>query len=259
MKKYALIIVAFMSVFATTAMAETIKGSKNIITKDVALETFVKVKSAANVDVVFVQQEGPAKATILTADNVMDYVTTAIADGTLTVGIKDGVIVSAKKLEVTVTAPAVCELECAGSGDIKCAAITADDFTATLSGKGDMDVKKVECKNACTVNLTGAGDMDLGNVHCEDFVSKGSGNGDVRVGKLTGTNAKSEISGTGSIDISGKVKFVDFNVTGDGSINASMLQAENGEAHNTGSGSINAHVYGHLESRNMGGGINNSK
>lgn len=261
MKKYALIIAACMSVLSINASAQTIKGSKNFITKDVNLESFGKIKATSNVDVTFVQQEGPAKATILTADNVMEYVTATVADGVLTVGIKEGTNVSAKKLEVTVYAPNLQEVEGYGSGDVKCSSVKTDNFTVVLSGKGDVDVKTVECTGVCTikVNGNGSGDMDLGNIQCGELIGTLLGNGDVRVGKVNGEKVVCTVSGTGSIELSGKVKFVDFNVTDAGSINAGMLQAENGQARNTGSGSVNTHVYGHLDSRNMGGGINNSK
>lgn len=239
---------------------ETIKGSKNFVTKEVSLDNFSKIKAVANIDVKYVQQEGPAKAVINTSDNVMDYITTSVADGVLTVGVKDGVTVQSKKLDVTVYAPSVFELEVAGSGDIDCTNVTADNFAVVLSGDGDLNLKRATCKQAFTMTVSGNGDMEIGSVACESFNGLLSGDGDARVAKLTGTSVEASVTGSGDMELSGKVRLVNFSLTGTGNLNAGMLQAENGNANNTGSGSINSNVYGHLEQVNRGtGGINNTK
>ncbi len=267
MNKHSLFIALSMSILPMCAMAfeadgldETIKGSKNIVTKEVTLTDFSKIKAVSNVDVIYVQQAGPAKAVINTSDNVVEYITTTVADGVLTVGIKNGVTVQAKKLDVTVYAPSVFELEMAGEGDLDCANVTADDFAVILSGEGDLNLKKANCKKTFTMTLSGAGDIEIGTIACDGFNGVLSGGGDAKVAKLTGNSAEASLSGSGEMELSGKVKLVNYTLTGTGNINAGMLQAENGNATNTGSGSINSNVYGHLEQVNRGsGGINNTK
>ena len=98
---------------------QTVKASKNYVTKDIKVDNFTKLSVAGSPDVTYTQKSGKPTVEVYTSDNIVDLLDIRVKDNTLYVGFKKNVNVSYDKLKVRVSAEKLNGIAVAGSGDVE--------------------------------------------------------------------------------------------------------------------------------------------
>lgn len=217
-------------------------GNGTIVEKSFTFDSFDGVRIAGAMDVVYIQDNVTPTAVLSTDENLVDEYTLEIQDGVLVVSSKKGSMpVPTKGTKVTVTSPDISSIKVLGSGDcsIPNGLQTAQDFTFSVSGSGDLDAYSIGCGNF-TSSVSGSGDISVGSLICGDAKMTVSGSGDIEVKALTAENVSIGISGSGSGDICCRgAGDIDVRISGSGSINLSGT-ARSLSQKISGSGSVRA-------------------
>jgi putative autotransporter adhesin-like protein len=153
--------------------------------------------------------------TIRGDDNLLDRVTTTVADRTLTIGNRGSVRTNAP-MSVDVAVPRLAVVSLSGSGTISFVGVRAPAFLVELSGAGT--IQAAGSVNRSSATLSGTGTIDLGGLIARHAtaVLHGSGTIDVHAsGSLDAT-----ITGVGSIECAGSPPKIRRTITGTGAISA---------------------------------------
>lgn len=183
----------------------------------------------------------------------VDNVETSVSGNTLyvknkgKVGIFNFTTGSSDDAVVYVTSPDLISIRVNGSGDfISKTQIDTDRMTIVLRGSGDIDVKDIIC-DACNITLIGSGDVDLDRLEARDVNASlvGSGDIDLALLKVNVTrlyvkgsgdmkadfregcgSVECQLTGSGDITLSGKVKHISKQKHGSGDIHINKLAVE---------------------------------
>jgi len=177
---------------------------------------------------------GPTQEVSVTVnDNILEYITTIVSNGTLTISVESGVQVSNLNLTVNLSMTDLEMLALSGAGTISGNnKFTADSVSLTSTGAGEIRLQ-LEV-NQLSSSLTGTGEIFVsgkarqhqiqisgaGTIHAFDLLTEtttvnvtGVGNVEVNVSQLLDVN----ISGAGSVYYKGHPTITQ-NITGTGSI-----------------------------------------
>lgn len=136
---------------------------------------------------------------------------------------------------VTITVPfkQLDEVSISGSGSIKSeAAIKSNNFVATVSGSGKIDLDKVDTEGA-SIKVDGSGKIEL---------------------NLNTNTAKAEINGSGQIELDGKANVFSGSIHGSGNLDASDFTSVTTDVSITGSGYIKTNTTKDLTANIQGSG-----
>jgi hypothetical protein len=142
-----------------------------------------------------IAQGAQERLTVEADDNVLPLLTSAVADGTLVLGITPGAGFSTRSPIVhRLTVRHLRALACAGSGEVTATGLAADERVA-ISGSGGFHARDLLCRTS-SVRISGLGDAE---VHADATLDATvSGSGSVRyAGAPTVT---SRVTGSGSVD-----------------------------------------------------------
>ena len=215
-----------------TSSTEVIVGSGNLVTELRSLGTFhsVDLTTVGTVNITF----GPSQEVSVTVnDNILEYITTIVSNGTLTISIESGVQVSNLNLTVNLSMTDLEKLALSGAGTIiGNNKFTGDSVSLVSTGAGEIRLRLDV--NQLSSSLTGAGEIFVsgkarqhqiqisgaGTIHAFDLLTEtttinvtGVGNVEVNVSQLLDVN----ISGAGSVYYKGHPTITQ-NITGTGSI-----------------------------------------
>ena len=208
-------------------------GSHNIISENQNVSGFDRLELSGGGDVTIIQ-DGTEALTIETDDNVMQYVTSKVLGGTLSIGldfpnmrsvlpsrlsltlhVKDlsGISTSGSwKATADGLKSANINISTSGSGKVTIRSLIADKLTVDISGSGNMDLAgQVNSQN---VSISGSGVYQAGDLQTRDTRVEVSGSGNVTTWSTS--NLEASISGMGSISYYGSPK-VTYNESGSGS------------------------------------------
>jgi len=196
--------------------------------------SFSKIESKGSAKVVLVA----GNSNTLTAEGdekTLQNLVTEVQGNTLKIYIK-----STKKLNlkggVLVRVPIkqqLDEVSLSGSGSIKSdTAIKSNNFVASVSGSGKIDLDKVDAQSA-SVKVDGSGKIEL-NLN-------------------TGT-AKAEINGSGKIELDGKANVFSVNIHGSGNLDASDFTSVATDVSISGSGYVKTNTTKDLSANIQGSG-----
>ncbi len=204
MKKSIPILVITILSFTSVSQAQfwgnkSVKGNGNVTTINRSTEDYDAINCAGSMDFVLVKgAEGKIK--IEGEENLLEYIITEVNGGKLHVKVKNGINLKPSwKKGITVTIP---------FNEIN---------KVSLLGSGDVWNTDTIKENALNVSVAGSGDMKL-TVETESL--------------------ESSVTGSGNITLTGRTDFLESSVTGSGDFKGFELQANNTEAHVTGSGDI---------------------
>lgn len=192
-----------------------IQGSGNKVTDIRALDTFSKIRLQSSADVV-VEISDEQSVEVDLDDNLVEVITTEVSGDTLSIGASEsyssrtGVLVRIKV--ATLEAVSI-----TGSGEVKVNGLSGDEFSATVTGSGD--VIAVGTANSVTAKVTGSGDVDCSNLEAETAQAQVTGSGDVSVSASKSITAK--VLGSGDVICSGHSgsnPTIDSSVTGSGDV-----------------------------------------
>lgn len=102
-------------------------------------------------------------------------------------------------LTAEITLPALSAIHVAGVADAEVDGVDAEDFSASLSGVGEVDLAGT-C-GALTARVSGVGELDASDLQCAEVDVRVSGVGEARV--YASQSVYASVSGIGSIDVEG--------------------------------------------------------
>jgi hypothetical protein len=166
-------------------------GVSATTSRDVAPFEAVTLSCAGDVRV----QVGPARSvTVRCDDNLERYVHTRVEQGRLRIEV-DGNPRFRSSLEVQVTTPALSGASIEGSGRLAVTGIDRGDFSAAISGSGDLrasgQAERVEAA------ISGSGSLELQDLRASAASVHVSGSGTIRVAAAERLDAS--ISGSGEV------------------------------------------------------------
>lgn len=226
MKKILLIFLVAL-VFVTCDMALPVKiviGNGVRAEKAFDLGTFDAVSVNGSADVIF--RQGTQKVLLVADENILDLFEIVVKDGTLCVGTKKGSNYSSKNdVVVFVDAPVLKAAKINGSGEckIKGTLRSADDFSFSINGSGDLEADEIECRNFAA-KVSGSGDIEVNALTAASADIKINGSGDVSLNCREVGDIVAGINGSGDVELQGKARSLSSKVHGSGEIDSRRLK-----------------------------------
>jgi len=210
-----LLLVAMLFAIAACSPS-TIKGSGNLITETRQVSDFDRIDLSGVGDVIITQGESESLS-IETDDNIMQYVETAVENGTLKLGFKPGVNwIDPTRLIFYVGVDNLTGLTVSGSGNIEADEIAADRLDLRVSGSGNIKLTGLSASEVRT-GISGSGEVTLdGNVPAQDIAISGSGR--YQTGDICSTSIQLDVSGSGNATVCA-TETLDADISGSGSVN----------------------------------------
>ncbi len=182
--------------------SQCIEGSGNIVELDrIAPETFTGIDIQASAEV-FITQSPEESILIKADDNVINFVTLEVDEGTLSIGFEDpeGNCYSAKTVEVHISQEEYEALYITGAGSFKSQSdIVLDNLSVQIDGAGNTELTGFVEQQVLNVN--GAGDINHFGLASQVVDATVSGAGTIEVDVSDVLNAT--VSGAGSIFYTG--------------------------------------------------------
>ena len=211
------LVVAF-TVSCSAQWGKKIKGNGDTVTIDRNVGDYDQIALAGWFDVDLVDgKEG--KLSLKGESNLLEYVTTEVIDGKLTIKVEKGVDLKPSSWEdgirITIPVESISSLALSGSGDIVGKkTIKTDNFKTSMSGSGDITIE-VET-NSIEASMSGSGDITLSG-RTSNFDATISGSGDIKAYELEADNVEATVSGSADIKVTAN-KMLKARVSGSGDI-----------------------------------------
>ncbi|HLV23338.1 MAG TPA: head GIN domain-containing protein [Moheibacter sp.] len=197
-----LFITTLFSLSFFSCAQESVRGNGNFITetRNVSAD-FNEIESAGAFDIIIndVPQDGKIK--LEGESNILDKIEVEVQGNTLVIQHKQGYnfFNNSGSVKVSLNARNLKSLGLSGSGSITAKGIQkVDDFSASLSGSGEIDAK-VSAQNV-NAAISGSGDIRLSG-DADKFKVGISGSGDVKAFALNSKDAEIAVSGSGDTEI----------------------------------------------------------
>lgn len=201
----------------TTRSGVKVAGNGVIQEKTFEVGEFSRIALNVPADVTY-SKSGGCSLSVSMDENLFEYLTVSVEDGTLKVGSKGVSLRHFKKLAMTVTSPTLEQLDCNGAVDFESVGpVCGEEFVMNSNGAADVTIGKLEAK-AAVFEVNGAADLDI---HVEDAAS-----------------VTLRISGAGDAKLSGKTQDINVTVSGAGDVDLTRLAYENLSKHISGMGSV---------------------
>lgn len=219
--KQAPLIAAILLIGASSCFGEkTIKGNKNIVTRAIPVEQFhavelgSQINDCKNAEFFYTQEteSGEASMEITMDENLFDELKISQKNGRLCIGTKNAPILKPSSLTIKASSATMKEIEING----------VTNFTAEKPLQTD----------EIDVEINGVGNVKLNALTCQ---------------KIEG-----EVSGVGSLYVTGQAEKSDFEVNGVGHIYAFDCPTKDAECEVNGVGSIEVHATDRLEAETNG-------
>lgn len=241
-------IAAVMSLLMLTTASWTKCSAKNVtasniyVTKEYMLDPFENIQASGNLAIEFTQ-DGGNSVKLYTSDNIMDLVEIKVVDGTLTAGIKKGYnILGEKHITLFVSAPSVNAITLNGAVNLSFKGqVNQPGLSITASGAARIQCDGIRLQEARII-ANGAANVNLRHLDCERISLNGNGACDIKISDTRLSAGDFELSGAGSMSLSGHCQKAIFNLSGVGSINAKDMTADDVMANCSGMGSIYCHA-----------------
>jgi hypothetical protein len=198
--------------------ANCIKGEGTIVEREIALSEISKINLSSSIDVVVSQ--GPVQKVLAVGHgNIIDHLNTNVSNRLWDVNLDNGCY-SSFELTVYVTVPEIEALKNTGSGEI-----VLEDFnqcfdpTVTISGSGNFIMNEFETAKQLFITINSSGSFYAQKqVTCfENLTVKLGGSGSFNGFAIEAKNGDATTSGSGSCSIFA-VETLDATITGSGDI-----------------------------------------
>lgn len=192
------IITAFFGLSLISCAQEGVRGNGQIINETRNLsKNFNAVESAGAFDVVINDAPQDGKIKLEGESNILDKIEIEVQENTLVIQHKKGFnfFTTSRPVRIIFNAQNLKSLGLSGSGTITANGVQkVDNFSAAISGSGDIDVK-VSAQNV-NAAISGSGNISLeGNTN--RFKVGISGSGDINAFGLKTQDAEISVSGSG--------------------------------------------------------------
>ena len=190
-----------------------VTGSGRPATENRAVSGFTRIDLSGNGEVDIAQGDQEA-LTVEADDNVLPALTSTVADGTLTLGVKPGTSVrSTTPIRYRVTVKDLAGVSLSGSGTIRSTGMQLRSLRVDVSGSGTVVLSGSAGDQ--DIRLSGSGRYEAADLSSEKVAVDISGSGDVVVS--VSQELRVDISGSGSVTYSGDAR-VDQSISGSGKV-----------------------------------------
>jgi Putative auto-transporter adhesin, head GIN domain len=211
----ALAVVALVGLSGCTAL----RGSGQVVTEDRPVSDVGTVQ-LSGIGRLEVTQGSPAKLTVETDDNLMQYVSTEVKGDRLIISVKSfGLPIALIEPSTTiiyrlqVSEPRALQLS--GSGEIVANGLDVSTLDVDISGSGKAELSDLKA-DAFNYGLSGSGKADVSGEVDREGVNV-SGSGRLTAGELKASSVSVSISGSGDATV-WAVDTLDVKVSGSGSV-----------------------------------------
>ena len=217
----------------TSAIATTVKGSGNIVTKTYDVADFSGVTLAGFGDVYITQAETESLS-VETDDNIFAQLDIRVTGNELILGTKPNVSLNpSRSIVYRLTVKDLNDIVLAGSGNIYSEALQSDELRVSVAGSGDIKVKGFD-GTGLSIRLPGSGN--------------------ITIEKVAVTSVDTSINGSGDIKLIGKAERQSIDVNGSGKYVAGDLETASADISIVGSGNLTVWVNDNLDVRVSGSG-----
>lgn len=194
------------------------EGGSALVMRTMASDfSAIDVKAPVSLQV-HIEPGSLGKIKLMGAKRALDKITTEVKDHRLVIGTRRSASLSLyHKPDVEVTLSDLSALSIQGSADaVIDGPLTATDFLLTISGAGDVTIKKINV-NQFSVQISGSGNVNVESGTAVQATYSISGAGNVNSFDMRAANVKATLSGTGNIEVFASQN-LDANVSGAGTI-----------------------------------------
>lgn len=199
--------ILFVTIFSSCSFfgGERIRGNGVIKTESRTAGTFNSVHVSGNADV-YIKQDSVFSITVESDENLMEYILTNIDGNTLQIRPRDRAnLKPSKSIKVYVSGPSLSNFEASGACDIISENRIEGNEKITIRLSGASDVKMELMAPEIKADLSGAGTITLTG-QTKDFKVDGSGSTDIKCFDLLTENTTVDISGAGNAEVFASVK-----------------------------------------------------
>lgn len=204
MKKVIFIITCLFIALTVTAQKQYIQGSNKKAKATKTVTAFSQIIINGSFDVKLIQESSSSDNTITLkgADNIVNLLEVKVTDGTLTIGLPEGMQFKAHKsnrVKIKIPVKELSDITLNGSGKIYSNGIITKDINITLNGSGS--IKMWSKAQNINTTLMGPGHIEIKG-YTDTFTCKLIGNGTIEAQKLETDTTHAVISGSGNINVS---------------------------------------------------------
>lgn len=238
MKKILAVLCVLVAITSCKASSNpSTKGNKKITSVEKSVTPYSEISVAGSCDIIYEQKSNQKPyLRIEIDDNLQQYVKAQVKNGVLQVSL-DGRNIQPSKfraytnsasltkvriagsgdvtLKNEVKSPTL-NISIAGSGDLTAENLLCNDFSISIAGSGDAQLRGKATNS--NISISGSGDIDAGNLVTKNTICSIQGSGGARVYATEELTAK--ISGSGDIRFKGNPIKLNKTVRGSGSISS---------------------------------------
>ncbi len=249
-----LFVVAMIAVMTGSLCAHAqilgVRGSGNVITEDRQVGDFTVIEAVGSANVV-IRQGDESRVQVHADQNLVEFITTEVRNGTLIIG-GEGRVRNYKKFEVHVTLARLDKVKIMGSGDVRSeGTMSGNELEIAIYGSGDVNMQLNH--KVLTTNINGSGDVNVSGIAGSLAVTV-MGSGDFTASDLRLEKCTLKVMGSGDMKLSGRASAVEIESFASGDINLHNLTSGDVDARIFGSGDVVVNVSGNLKVRLMGSG-----
>lgn len=179
---------------------ESVRGS-GTVTEETRTVNGIKAVEVGNQGNLYIELGDTESLVIEAEDNLIDYITSDVRNGTLRIGTKAGLnIRNSKPINYYLTVISLEGLSAYSSGDIDAPSLEADRFTIDVNSSGDITLEALNA-NRLDVEISSSGNIRIndGEVATQDIRISSSGNYDAL--DLESQEADVRLSSSGNANI----------------------------------------------------------
>lgn len=195
-----------------------IEGSGNVVNEARPASDFSSVRVEGMGRLVLVQGEDEGLA-IETDDNLLQYITSEVRDGTLVLGVSHEprrlILDPSESIVYTLRFKSLDQLDCSGATDVIASSLATGDLSINISGAAAITIDELAAQTL-SVALSGVGDIRLSG-EAEQQTIEFSGVGDYSAGSLESKRVKVRITGGGLVTL-WATDSLEVEITGAGSV-----------------------------------------
>jgi hypothetical protein len=222
-----------LALFLCACSLRTVQGSGRLVTESREVRNFDRVSLTGSGEVALTQ--GDEESLIIETDrNVMQYITSEVEGGKLTLGPERGTIVRPTRLTFTLGVKDLDGLTVSSSGDIAAESTHTDRLEIVVSGSGGVRIDALTAQEV-EVRISGSGDVELDGQVKELYLDI-SGSGKYHGGDLRSETTSVTISGSGEATV-WTTESLDASISGSGSV--SYYGDPETDVSRSGSGEVN--------------------
>lgn len=182
-----------------TIMGDSIKPSKNNITRDYKVKEFKQVDASTVGDIYYTQStDGQTSVQIYGPDNIINLIQVSVKGEQLVLAMEKRNNIKNCKLKIRLSSPDLNRINFKGVGDVYIEEpFTTAQLDIESKGVGDVRITNLNC-DKLTVSSMGVGDVELrGKVQSANLASKGVG--DIKAEELEAVHVDASSKGVGNI------------------------------------------------------------